>query len=100
MSDGEKPQTKRAKSKPKTLAKDRFEMRLSKVDVEAFDLLEEKLEMKRSNIVRLALQFLAEGFDIELPEGAFGERPGGNWTDLPRVKESREVMHRMLAAVG
>jgi hypothetical protein len=86
--------------KPKEVAKDRFEMRLSTADEAGMKILEEKLAMKRANIVRMALSDLAAQEELKLPEGAFEWRPGGNWTDSPRGKENGSLMLVSTPVVG
>ncbi len=63
--------------------------RVNDAESEALRDLSSKLNTKDSNIIRRGIRKVAEEAGIELPEGVFTDKPGGNWLPKPKGKDDR-----------
>lgn len=71
------------KSSERKVTKKHITFRVSEDEAKALNELAELLKLADSNIIRRGIRKVAEEAGVELPEGIFSDRPGGNWLPKP-----------------
>jgi hypothetical protein len=71
------------KTSKRKVTKRHITFRVSEDEAKALDELAELLKLADSNIIRRGIRKVAEEAGVELPEGVFSDRPGGNWLPKP-----------------